>query len=104
MEPGEQLFGGGNSGRAIGTELLLKNQSKAGCLPVPEFVYRLSVPGSFHRQLPGSFQQLTSSLRPTLGMRGVTIEPQSGSSRDGLANGVWGATPLGLKRFVGRAP
>jgi hypothetical protein len=37
-------------------------------------------------------------------MGGVTIEPQSGSGRDALANGVWGATPLGLKRFVGRGP
>jgi hypothetical protein len=40
--------------------------------------------------------------RPTLGMRGVTIEPQSGSGLDGGGNGDWGATPLGLNRFAGR--
>ena len=45
-----------------------------------------------------------NGMRPTLGMGGVTIEPQSGSGRDGWENGVWGATPLGLRRFVGRGP
>ncbi len=45
-----------------------------------------------------------NGMRPTLGMRGVTIEPQSGSGRDAWENGVWGATPLGLKRFVGFGP
>jgi hypothetical protein len=45
-----------------------------------------------------------NGMRPTLGMSGVTIEPQSGSGRDGWESGVWGATPLGLKGLVGCGP
>ena len=42
--------------------------------------------------------------KPTLGMGGVMIEPQSGSGLDGGENGVWCATPLGLNRIAGRCP